>query len=162
MKNAEPYPLCYITIWKQKRSRRSCSKNKIFIDKKIECSRFRFEHSIMIRIFITHCILTRASCLTKVKAPTAQMRVEALDWSEWEDLVSQLDAGRAHRGRNSHLGCCSVPLQLQILSHFLQKEKFQTANAIWNFGRSERIWTSGLLVPNQALYQTEPHPEKNI
>ena len=26
-------------------------------------------------------------------------------------------------------------------------------------GRSERIRTSGLLVPNQALYQTEPHPE---
>ena len=27
------------------------------------------------------------------------------------------------------------------------------------FGRSEKIRTSGLLVPNQALYQTEPHPD---
>ena len=27
------------------------------------------------------------------------------------------------------------------------------------YGRSERIRTSGLLVPNQALYQAEPHPE---
>ena len=27
------------------------------------------------------------------------------------------------------------------------------------FGRSDWIWTSGLLVPNQALYRTEPHPE---
>ena len=26
------------------------------------------------------------------------------------------------------------------------------------YGRSERIRTSGLLVPNQALYQAEPHP----
>ena len=31
-------------------------------------------------MFITHCISTRAFCSTKVKAPTAQMRVEALDW----------------------------------------------------------------------------------
>src|SRR5271155_3711936 len=27
------------------------------------------------------------------------------------------------------------------------------------FGRGERIRTSGLLVPNQALYQAEPRPE---
>ena len=26
------------------------------------------------------------------------------------------------------------------------------------YGRSEKIRTSGLLVPNQALYQAEPHP----
>ena len=26
------------------------------------------------------------------------------------------------------------------------------------YGRSDWTWTSGLLVPNQALYQTEPHP----
>jgi hypothetical protein len=26
-------------------------------------------------------------------------------------------------------------------------------------GRGERIRTSGLLVPNQALYQAEPRPE---
>ena len=28
-------------------------------------------------------------------------------------------------------------------------------------GRGERIRTSGLLVPNQALYQAEPRPEEN-
>ncbi len=28
-------------------------------------------------------------------------------------------------------------------------------------GRGERIRTSGLLVPNQALYQAEPRPEKS-
>ena len=28
-------------------------------------------------------------------------------------------------------------------------------------GRGERIRTSGLLVPNQALYQAEPRPELN-
>ena len=27
-------------------------------------------------------------------------------------------------------------------------------------GRGERIRTSGLLVPNQALYQAEPRPER--
>ena len=27
------------------------------------------------------------------------------------------------------------------------------------FGRSDKIRTCDLLVPNQALYQTEPHPE---
>ena len=27
------------------------------------------------------------------------------------------------------------------------------------FGRGERIRTSGLLVPNQALYQAEPRPD---
>jgi hypothetical protein len=28
-------------------------------------------------------------------------------------------------------------------------------------GRGERIRTSGLLVPNQALYQAEPRPDEN-
>jgi hypothetical protein len=28
-------------------------------------------------------------------------------------------------------------------------------------GRGERIRTSGLLVPNQALYQAEPRPEES-
>ncbi len=28
------------------------------------------------------------------------------------------------------------------------------------YGRGERIRTSGLLVPNQALYQAEPRPEQ--
>ena len=29
-------------------------------------------------------------------------------------------------------------------------------------GRSDVTWTHGLLVPNQALYQTELHPEKRL
>jgi hypothetical protein len=29
-------------------------------------------------------------------------------------------------------------------------------------GRGERIRTSGLLVPNQALYQAEPRPEESV
>ena len=29
-------------------------------------------------------------------------------------------------------------------------------------GRGERIRTSGLLVPNQALYQAEPRPETDL
>ena len=49
---------------------------------------------------------------------------------------------------------CSNPLT------FLQKKKLRMLKKHPQFyGRSERIRTSGLLVPNQALYQTEPHPE---
>ncbi len=33
--------------------------------------------------------------------------------------------------------------------------------ALREIGRGERIRTSGLLVPNQALYQAEPRPERN-
>ena len=56
---------------------------------------------------------------------------------QWQhpNLVADTAEGRSERIWSHG----STPLQLQILSHFAKKEKFQTANAIWNFGRSERI-----------------------
>lgn len=35
----------------------------------------------------------------------------------------------------------------------------EVTNLKRGFGRGERIRTSGLLVPNQALYQAEPRPD---
>ena len=52
-------------------------------------------------------------------------------------------------------------VKIPLLEGF--QEKKQNRNFVsklrFRFGRSERIRTSGLLVPNQALYQAEPHPE---
>ncbi len=43
---------------------------------------------------------------------------------------------------------------------YIKKASASTANATdYLSGRGDRIRTCGLLVPNQALYQTEPHPE---
>ena len=62
---------------------RMSGKDLIFLPKKApnkaENLRFRL---CLVRVFITHCTPTRASYSTKAKAPTAQMRVEALDWCE--------------------------------------------------------------------------------
>ena len=76
--------------------------------------------------------------------------------SEWEDLIL------AARRRSVTLGSDSR-LRLSFTSELFKsssynKKRRQTPSFFP--GRSERIWTSGLLVPNQALYQTEPHPDK--
>ena len=44
---------------------------------------------------------------------------------------------------------------LLLKNHYKQKKG--TAFAVPR-GRDDRIRTCGILVPNQALYQTEPHP----
>ena len=39
----------------------------------------------------------------------------------------------------------------------LQNKKTDTFVSVFYSGRGDRIRTCGILVPNQALYQTEPH-----
>ena len=48
--------------------------------------------------------------------------------------------------------------KLEFLLAIMKKTAVTKVTTVF-YGRSERIRTSGLLVPNQALYQTEPHPE---
>ena len=43
--------------------------------------------------------------------------------------------------------------------HSNQKTKGELIAPLWFFGRSDGIRTHGLLVPNQAHYQTVPHPD---
>ena len=43
---------------------------------------------------------------------------------------------------------------LRRKANYLKNQKGEEGN-----GRGERIRTSGLLVPNQALYQAEPRPD---
>ena len=42
------------------------------------------------------------------------------------------------------------------------KKRTHIASAFFENGRGERIRTSDLTVPNRALYQAEPRPDKSI
>ncbi len=53
---------------------------------------------------------------------------------------------------------CSYGTRQVLIGSHSRKKAPQEKNLRGFFGRSDWIRTSGLLVPNQALYQTEPHP----
>ena len=63
---------------------------------------------------------------------------------------------RAHEARGGHSFGHSVPNGSKTDSGPDTNKSFDLKRWI---GRGERIRTSGLLVPNQALYQAEPRPE---
>ena len=57
--------------------------------------------------------------------------------------------------------CCKYSQQIfhRVINKKIGSNDTRDWVQILPAGRSEKIWTSGLLVPNQALYRTEPHPD---
>ena len=50
----------------------------------------------------------------------------------------------------------------EIMQHEMQHEKQKPLNRAALKYRDDRIRTCGLLVPNEALYQAEPHPDIEV
>ena len=47
-----------------------------------------------------------------------------------------------------------------FVKHFRAQKKAAFSDGLLVYGRGERIRTSDLTVPNRALYQAEPRPDK--
>ena len=73
------------------------------------------------------------------------------------------DRRRIIRIQSLHDFLLSSPKK-HIIFYYFRIKKRQTSflGLFVSFGRSDWIRTSGLLVPNQALYRTEPHPVFNF